>query len=117
ASFFSDLTKAQIAERVVLVAFSEFGRTIKENASGGTDHGTAEAVFVVGPQVNGGVRGTMPSLTDLVGGEPKMTTDFRRVYASILDDWLGLPTAAAVGGSFDKLPLIRQQSDPHAVLP
>jgi uncharacterized protein (DUF1501 family) len=108
AAFFADLTKGQIAERVVLLAFSEFGRTIKENVSGGTDHGTAEAVFVVGPQVNGGVRGTMPSLADLAGGEPKMTTDFRRIYASILDDWLGLPAAAALGGSFDKLPLIRQ---------
>ncbi|MFL5339241.1 MAG: DUF1501 domain-containing protein, partial [Gemmataceae bacterium] len=84
AAFFADLQAAKLADRVTLLAFSEFGRTIKENASGGTDHGTAGAVFVAGPGVQGGLQGKVPSLTDLKDGEPLMTTDFRRVYATLL---------------------------------
>jgi uncharacterized protein (DUF1501 family) len=99
AAFFADLAAAKLADRVALLAFSEFGRTIKENGSAGTDHGTAGCTFVAGPGVKGGVHGTSPSLTDLAEGEPKMTTDFRRVYAATLSDWLGLP-AAGLGGTF-----------------
>jgi uncharacterized protein (DUF1501 family) len=88
AAFFADLQAAKLADRVTLLAFSEFGRTIKENGSGGTDHGTAGVVFLAGPHVKGGVVGTLPSLTDLDKGEPKMTTDFRRVYATALSEWL-----------------------------
>jgi uncharacterized protein (DUF1501 family) len=104
AAFFADLTGAKLAERVALLAFSEFGRTIRENSSGGTDHGTAGVVFLAGPCVNGGTHGTLPSLTDLAGGEPKMTTDFRRIYAATLIDWLGLP-ATGLGGTFDPVRL------------
>jgi uncharacterized protein (DUF1501 family) len=82
-------------------------RTIKENGSAGTDHGTAGAVFLAGPGVKGGLTGTMPSLTDLDKGEPKMTTDFRRVYAGVLSDWLGLKEQAALGGNFERLALFR----------
>jgi uncharacterized protein (DUF1501 family) len=92
AAFFADLQEMKLMERVTLLAFSEFGRTIRENGSAGTDHGTAGAVFVVGPTVIGSVIGSMPSLTDLDKGEPKMTTDFRSVYAALLGDWLGLAT-------------------------
>ena len=99
AAFFADLTAAKVADRVALLAFSEFGRTIKENGSGGTDHGTAGCVFVAGPGVKGGVHGTQPSLTELTGGEPKMTTDFRGVYSALLSDWLTLP-ADGLGGTF-----------------
>lgn len=105
AAFFDDLKAARLADRVLLLAFSEFGRTIRENASGGTDHGTAGVVFVAGPGVRGGVTGTMPSLTELNAGEPKMTTDFRRAYAAVLDDWLGLPAETVLGGRFERLPL------------
>lgn len=90
AAFFADLKDSKLADQVTLLSFSEFGRTIKENGSAGTDHGTAGAMFVAGPSVKGGVIGTMPSLTDLAGGEPKMTTDFRGVYAALLEDWLSL---------------------------
>jgi uncharacterized protein (DUF1501 family) len=107
AAFFKDLKSAKLADRVVLLAFSEFGRTIKENGSGGTDHGTAGVVFLAGPGVRGGVHGTMPSLTDLDRGEPKMATDFRRVYAGVLDGWLGLPTKEALGGAFEPVSVIR----------
>jgi uncharacterized protein (DUF1501 family) len=107
AAFFADLTAAKLVDRVTLLAFSEFGRTIQENGSGGTDHGTAGPVFLAGPSVKTGLVGTMPSLTRLDGGEPMMTTDFRRVYASVLEDWLGLPAASAVGGTFERLALVR----------
>lgn len=92
AAFFADLTASKLADRVTLLSFSEFGRTIKENGSAGTDHGTTGACFVAGPTVAGGLVGTMPSLTDLDKGEPKMTTDFRGVYNAVLNDWMGLPT-------------------------
>jgi len=107
AAFFADLAAAKLADRVALLAFSEFGRTVKENGSGGTDHGTAGACFVAGPGVRGGLIGTVPSLTDLAAGEPKPTTDFRRVYAALLGPWLGVPAGDALGGRFDPLPLVR----------
>jgi uncharacterized protein (DUF1501 family) len=91
AAFFVDLNESKLADRVTLFAFSEFGRTIRENNSGGTDHGTAGATFVVGPTVRGGVVGTMPNLTDLVDGEPKMTIDFRQIYNAVLSEWMNLP--------------------------
>jgi uncharacterized protein (DUF1501 family) len=98
SAFFADLKESRLTDQVALLAFSEFGRTIKENGSAGTDHGTAGCVFVAGAGVKGGVHGTSPSLTDLVGGEPKMTTDFRAVYASTLSDWLGL-SPQHIGGA------------------
>src|SRR5436305_2926849 len=96
AAFFADLKASKLADRVTLLAFSEFGRTIRENGSAGTDHGTAGAVFVAGPTVTGGVVGTMPSLSDLDRGEPKMTTDFRSVYAAALQGWMGIPPEAVL---------------------
>src|SRR4029453_2233826 len=75
-AFFADLAAARLADRVTLLAFSGVGRTIKENAPSGTAHGTAGPVFLAGPGVQAGLVGTLPSLTDLVEGEPKMTTDF-----------------------------------------
>jgi uncharacterized protein (DUF1501 family) len=104
-AFFGDLQSARLADRVTLLAFSEFGRTIKENGSGGTDHGTAGVVFLAGPHVKGGVVGTLPSLTDLDAGEPKMTTDFRRVYATLLTDWLGV-RGDVLGGAYEPLKLL-----------
>ena len=95
AAFFADLKVSKLADRVTLMSFSEFGRTIKENGSAGTDHGTAGACFVAGPTVKGGLHGTMPSLTELEKGEPKMTTDFRGVYSALLGDWMNLPTEEA----------------------
>jgi uncharacterized protein (DUF1501 family) len=105
-AFFADLDKAKLSDRVVLLAFSEFGRTIKENGSAGTDHGTAGCVFVAGGALKGGLVGTMPSLTDLDQGEPKMTTDFRGIYATILDKWLNCPGEQVLGGKFEHLPLL-----------
>ncbi len=107
AAFFEDLRAARLSERVALLAFSEFGRTIRENGSGGTDHGTAGVVFLAGPDVRDGIAGNMPSLTDLGDGEPRMTTDFRRIYSSVLESWLGMSSRDAVGGTFEPAALFR----------
>jgi uncharacterized protein (DUF1501 family) len=106
-AFLDDLATAKLAERVAVLCFSEFGRRVQENGSQGTDHGTAGPVFLAGPSVKGGLTGTMPSLLDLQDGDLKMTVDFRRVYAAVLQDWLGLPARTALGGAFEPLPLFR----------
>jgi uncharacterized protein (DUF1501 family) len=92
---------------VTLLAFSEFGRRVQENASGGTDHGTAGPVLLAGGGVRGGLVGTTPRLLDLDGGDLKWSLDFRRVYASVLEGWLGVSAAAALGGAFEPLPVFR----------
>jgi uncharacterized protein (DUF1501 family) len=106
-AFLDDLTAAKLADRVTVVGFSEFGRRVAENGSAGTDHGTAGLVFLAGPGVLPGVHGKVPSLTDLVDGDPKITTDFRRIYATVLEDWLGLPSQGALGSKFEPMPLLR----------
>jgi uncharacterized protein (DUF1501 family) len=106
-AFLDDLAAAGLAERVAVLGFSEFGRRVAENGSLGTDHGTAGPVFLVGPGVRPGLAGTMPSLTDLVDGDLKWTVDFRRIYASTLEDWLGVPSEAALGGRHEPLALFR----------
>jgi uncharacterized protein (DUF1501 family) len=92
---------------VAVLCFSEFGRRVQENGSSGTDHGTAGPVFLAGPGVKGGLVGQPPSMTDLEAGDLKMGLDFRRVYASVLEDWLALPAQAALSGAFERLPLFR----------
>jgi uncharacterized protein (DUF1501 family) len=92
---------------VAVLVFSEFGRRVAENGSLGTDHGTAGPVFVAGPRVRAGLVGEAPSLLDLQDGDLKMGLDFRRAYAAVLRDWLGLPAREALGGEFEPLPLFR----------
>jgi uncharacterized protein (DUF1501 family) len=106
-AFLDDLAAAKIAERVAVLIFSEFGRRVAENGSGGTDHGTAGPVFLAGAGLKGRLFGEQPSLLDLDNGNLKMTTDFRQVYADILEDWLDLPAKTALGGKFKKLELFR----------
>jgi uncharacterized protein (DUF1501 family) len=108
-AFLDDLAAAGLADRVVVLLFSEFGRTVSENGSGGTDHGTAGPVFLAGKSVNGGLVGATPSLIDLdpKHGDLRRSLDFRQVYAAVLEDWLGLPAKEALGGTFEPLPLFR----------
>ena len=80
------------------MTFSEFGRRVQENGSRGTDHGAASCLFVAGPSVKGGVVGKHPSLADLDADDLKFHTDFRRVYATLLDGWLGCDSKAVLGG-------------------
>ena len=99
-AFFSDLKGTGQAGRVCLMTFSEFGRRVAENASGGTDHGTAAPLFVMGAGVNPGLYGKAPSLTDLDKGDLRFTTDFRSVYATVLARWLKTPADKVLDGSF-----------------
>ena len=85
-------------KNVVTVLYTEFGRRVKANANEGTDHGTAGPVLVLGEPVNGGFYGEQPSLTDLDNGDLKFTTDFRSVYATLLDKVLGADPAQILGG-------------------
>ena len=105
--FQENLDASGLADRVLVLCFSEFGRRVHENGSGGTDHGTAGPVFLVGKHVRAGLVGETPSLLDLEDGDLKMAVDFRRIYAAVLQDWLALPAAGALGGRFDPLPVIR----------
>jgi uncharacterized protein (DUF1501 family) len=106
-AFLDDLAAAKLAERVVVLCFSEFGRRVAENGSLGTDHGTAGPVLLAGPGVKAGLIGDAPKLLDLQDGDLKMTVDFRRVYATVLEDWLGLPGKPALGADYAKLTLFR----------
>lgn len=103
AAFHADLAKAGQADRVSIVTFSEFGRRVLENASAGTDHGAAAPMFVVGPVAQAGLIGAHPSLDNLDDGDLKHHTDFRQVYASVLEQWLGMPSAPILGGGFPPL--------------
>jgi uncharacterized protein (DUF1501 family) len=105
-AFQNDL-KAQGNEgRVLTMVFSEFGRRVRQNASNGTDHGTAAPMFLVGPSLKAGVCGNHPSLTDLDQGDLKYGIDFRSVYTSILEDWMKAPAEAILRGKFAKPELI-----------
>ena len=106
-AFLDDLADAKLADRVLVLSFSEFGRRVQENGSGGTDHGAAGPVFLAGPAVKPGLLGAYPSLTDLDDGDLMPVVDFRRIYATILTSWLGLPAGAALGGTFHPLPLLK----------
>jgi len=94
------------AGRVVLMTYSEFGRRVKENGSRGTDHGAASCMFLAGPKVTGGVVGKHPKLDDLSDGDLKFHTDFRSVYATLLDNWLGVESRSVLGEKFAALPLV-----------
>ena len=102
--FMKDLERIGRRQDVALMMFTEFGRRVEENASQGTDHGTAGPMFVVGEGVQGGFYGKTPSLTDLDDGNLKMTTDFRRVYSTMIAEWMGhRETASILKGEFAPL--------------
>ena len=110
SAFVADLKHQGNDQRVAVMTFSEFGRRVEQNASGGTDHGAAAPMFFFGHGVNPGVLGRHPSLTDLDAGDLKYTLDFRSVYASVLSQWLDTPpeqVAAILAGRFDTVPLLR----------
>jgi uncharacterized protein (DUF1501 family) len=106
-AFLDDLAAAKLAGRVTVLCFSEFGRRVQENGSAGTDHGTAGPVLLAGPAIKAGPVGATPNLSDLQEGNLKVGIDFRQVYATVLEDWLGLPAKAPLAGTFERLPLFR----------
>jgi uncharacterized protein (DUF1501 family) len=106
SSFAQDLKAQGNFSRVLMISFSEFGRRVSENASGGTDHGAAAPLFVMGGGVKPGLYGNYPSLTDLHDGDLKFSTDFRSVYATALEKWLGAPSEMVLGKKYPLLPFI-----------
>jgi len=109
SAFLADLERIGRADDVVVMIFSEFGRRVPENVNLGTDHGAANLMFVAGKQVKGGQYGAVPSLTNLdPGGNLIHTTDFRRVYATMIDGWLGLhDTRQLLNGDFETFKMFR----------
>jgi uncharacterized protein (DUF1501 family) len=106
-AFLLDLEGHGLADRVLIMTWSEFGRRVTENGSRGTDHGTAAPMFVLGSPVKGGLYGETPSLSALDNGNLRFSTDFRAVYATILQGYLNAPAADLLGGTFDTLPLLK----------
>jgi uncharacterized protein (DUF1501 family) len=109
-TFWDDIVAHGHGDEVVIMTWSEFGRRPKSNASDGTDHGSAGPMFLMGNSVVGGLYGQRPSLTNLDKGNLKFTTDFRSVYSTVLEDWLGVSAKEVLGGSFEKPLLIANSS-------
>jgi uncharacterized protein (DUF1501 family) len=103
SAFMVDLERIGRANDVAVMVFSEFGRRVPENTSLGTDHGAANLMFVAGKKIKAGHYGTVPSLTKLDEGDNLIyTTDFRRVYATMISGWLGFKnTASILNGNFE----------------
>ena len=95
-------------DRVMIMTFSEFGRRVNENGSKGTDHGAAAPMFLVGSHMKSGMLGAEPSLApaDLKDGDIQYNTDFRSVYASILQDWMKTNSLPILGRQFPTIPIV-----------
>jgi uncharacterized protein (DUF1501 family) len=100
SAFQRDLEAQGLADKVTVLAFSEFGRRVAENASAGTDHGQGGAMFALGKGVKGGIYGDLPDLENLEQGDIKYQQDFRGVYAKVLDNWLGISSQDILGNTF-----------------
>lgn len=102
-AFYKDVAARGHGDRVCVMTFSEFGRRGMENGSKGTDHGSGAPMLLVGGKVKAGIQGTHPSLTKMDNGNLIHSTDFRRVYAAVLDRWLGVDSKAVLGAGFEPL--------------
>ncbi len=110
AAFYRHLDALGAARRATVLVFSEFGRRVRENGSLGTDHGVAAPVFLVSKSLRGGLYGAHPSLTDLDEGDLKFHTDFRRIYATVLEDVLRIESAPILSGTYEKLPMFERRA-------
>lgn len=106
AAFYEDLAAHGNDRRVLTLTFSEFGRRIEENGNRGTDHGEASPLFLIGGGVKGGLYGAAPDLGATNMGNVRYTIDFRSVYATVLERWLGRPSASVLNGEFPRLPVL-----------
>ena len=106
-SFMDEMAAIGKADKVVVLVFSEFGRRTYENGSAGTDHGSAAPMFLVGSRVKGGVYGPNPDLADLQDGDIRHKIDFRQVYATALDDWMGSDSKMVLGSSFERIAALK----------
>ena len=100
-AFMNDLKVQGLEDKVMVLAFSEFGRRVAENDSGGTDHGKGGVMFALGKGIKGGIYGASPDLEKLSDGDISYKQDFRGVYAQALDNWLGIPSSDILGAKFD----------------
>jgi uncharacterized protein (DUF1501 family) len=109
SDFYDDLKEHNASDNVMFLVFTEFGRRVHDNGSG-TDHGAGGLAFVIGDAVKGGLHGEYPSLAadQLVEGDLKFNNDFRGLYTTIVEDWLGLDAKPIVGGSFEKLDFVKK---------
>jgi uncharacterized protein (DUF1501 family) len=109
AAFQRDLEQRGVADRVLTLLWSEFGRRVAENASGGTDHGEAGCAFLIGSRSKGGMVGEFPGLTTLSDGNLRATSDFRSMYCSLLEQWFNHDAAAVIpgAGSFGRPVLVK----------
>ncbi|MBB6430011.1 DUF1501 domain-containing protein [Algisphaera agarilytica] len=106
-AFYDELEATGNRSRVVSLAFSEFGRRVRQNASAGTDHGCAGPSFVFGEHVNPGILGTHPSLTELEKGDLVFNTDFRSLYTDLLQDWMKMDAKLALGQDYPSAGILR----------
>jgi uncharacterized protein (DUF1501 family) len=109
-AFVEDMQKNVPGRPVLVLVFSEFGRRVEENSSLGTDHGTAGPVFLLGDGVEPGVHGPQPDLANLVDGDPQFAIDFRSVYSTILENWLGIRGELVLGRKFDSTKVLKAPS-------
>jgi uncharacterized protein (DUF1501 family) len=106
-AFLTDLSGTPEGASTIVLCYSEFGRRVEENASGGTDHGAAGPMMVFGERVRGGLYGAHPSLSELdAGGNLQPTTDFRRVYATVLERWLGADPELVLPARYEPIELL-----------
>ena len=109
--FFTDLREHDAADNVMMLVFTEFGRRVKDNGSG-SDHGSGGASYLIGQPVNGGMLGAYPSLKeeDQLDGDLHFNVDFRSVYSTIVDKWMGLDAKSAIGGNYELLDFVRSSN-------
>jgi uncharacterized protein (DUF1501 family) len=109
AAFHRDLTEHSLADRVLMMSVSDFGRRVSQNGSNGTDHGTSAPMFVMGNPVRGGIYGEQPSLAATrldAAGNMAVTVDFRAVYSTVLEKWLNMDPELVLGRRFEDLGLL-----------
>ena len=107
AAFVKDLKQNDLFDDTLIMTFSEFGRRVKQNASNGTDHGTANNLYLMGGKLQQpGFYNKAPNLSNLDKGDLKYEIDFRKIYASILEDWLEADASIVLGNDMKKLKLI-----------
>jgi uncharacterized protein (DUF1501 family) len=106
AAFIYDMKKDRLLDRILVMTISEFGRTVKENGRRGTGHGVAAPIFLAGNKLKSGLAGSHPSLTDLDNGAMKFHTDFRRIYATVLDKWLGFESRTILDRQYKSLDIL-----------
>jgi len=105
-AFLADLERSDAGRKTMVLVFSEFGRRVPENGAEGTDHGVAAPVLVLGCEVNGGLYGEHPALDDLDEDDLRHTTDFRRVYATVIERWFETRTDRVLEGTFEPLAFV-----------